>query len=568
MNFPTWYNQFMLRRLLLGLFSLLIFFSISSVIVKPTHAAGLFEKDPADDMIKDFCNRRKGNQMNLEIWYSGKCGGEAGDPSSIGFSQIVLLDLLSRMQGDSFKNLTPQEIIQKLLTMKDGKPIAQIPNESIASNGVIGQMGNLIGLAYQSPPVSFSNYLASVKQNIEKHGLVQPAYAQGAGFGFNNLLPVIDIWRAFRNVAYFVFILVFVLYGFMIMFRMKINAQNVATFQSAIPKIVLTLILITFAYAIAGFMIDLMYVIFNLILSVFQASGLITSSDHLAVKVGSGQAGIFASWAVLSFISSWFVPSALINVLTNLPGALSVVLDILLTVSGLGLIVRIIIFIAVGYSIVKLIFKLFEAYIAVIIQVIFSPLILLQDVLPGSDAFGGWLRNIVANLSVFPVTMVMFLLSYIFMIQPFVGDIVVFGINLGNLSGVAGVQNLQSASTGFNMPLIGGFGTGLGANVNSASILAVIGFFILLMASKYVDMVKDALKVPPFKYGTALSEALTTGYNVTGAWGQKDFRLPWQKRAGAYQGFMGSEMKRIQDTQQAFTDSQRPLKPTESKIPS
>jgi len=88
------------------------------------------------------------------------------------------------------------------------------------------------------------------------------------------------------------------------------------------------------------------------------------------------------------------------------------------------------------------------------------------------------------------------------------------------------------------------------------------------MASKYVDMVKDALKVPPFKYGTALSEALTTGYNVTGAWGQKDFRLPWQKRAGAYQGFMGSEMKRIQDTQQAFTDSQRPLKPTESKIPS
>src|SRR3972149_1278818 len=163
-------------------------------------------------------------------------------------------------------------------------------------------MGNLIGLAYQSPPVSFSNYLANVKQNIEKHGLVQPAYAQGAGFGFNNLLPVIDIWRAFRNVAYFVFILVFVLYGFMIMFRMKINAQNVATFQSAIPKIVLTLILITFAYAIAGFMIDLMFVIFNLILSVFQTSGLITTPDSLLVKAGSGQGGLIPSF----FLSSLF----------------------------------------------------------------------------------------------------------------------------------------------------------------------------------------------------------------------------------------------------------------------
>src|SRR3990170_946800 len=101
----------MLRRLLLGLFSLLIFFSISSVIVKPILAAGLFEKDPADDMIKDFCNRRKGNQMNLEIWYSGKCGGEAGDPSSIGFSQIVLLDILSRFQNDDLTQLDPQGIL-------------------------------------------------------------------------------------------------------------------------------------------------------------------------------------------------------------------------------------------------------------------------------------------------------------------------------------------------------------------------------------------------------------------------------------------------------------------------
>lgn len=507
----SWYNRIMLKRLLLGLFSLLIFLSTFLVIAKPIHAAGLFEEDPINDMKDEFCKRRQGNQMNLEIWYSGKCK----DPSSIGFSQIVLLDLYGRISGDEDWS-NPADVIRKLLTMKDGKPIAQIPNESISSNGVVGQMSDFIGLAYKSPPVSFSNYLANVRQNIEKHGIVKPAYAQGAGFGFNNLLPVIDIWRAFRNVAYFVFILVFVLYGFMIMFRMKINPQNTASFQAAIPKIVTTLILITFAYAIAGFMIDLMYVVFNLILSVFEASGLIIASNPLgeaAVKVASGQAGIFASWAVLSFISSWFVPSALINVLTNLPGALSVVLDILLTVSGLGLIVRIIIFIAVGYSIVKLIFKLFEAYISVIIQVIFSPLILLQDVLPGSDAFGGWLRNIVANLSVFPVTMVMFLLSYIFMIQPFVGDIVVFGINLGNLGPVAGVQNLQSTSTGFNMPLIGGFGTGLGANVNSASILAVIGFFILLMASKYVDMVKDALKVPPFKYGTALSEALQYGWS-------------------------------------------------------
>src|SRR3972149_571281 len=104
----------MLRKFLFGLFSLLILSSISLAIIPPVFAAD----DPTTDLLKDFCDRRKGNQMNLETWYSGKCGAPAGDPSSIGFSQIVLLDLLSRMQGDSFKNLTPQEILQKLLTLK------------------------------------------------------------------------------------------------------------------------------------------------------------------------------------------------------------------------------------------------------------------------------------------------------------------------------------------------------------------------------------------------------------------------------------------------------------------
>ena len=32
------------------------------------------------------------------------------------------------------------------------------------------------------------------------------------------------------------------------------------------------------------------------------------------------------------------------------------------------------------------------------------------------------------------------------------------------------------------------------------------------MASKYVDMVRDALKVPPFKYGTAMGESLNFGF--------------------------------------------------------
>lgn len=509
----------MLRRLLLGLFSLLIFFSASIVIAKPIHAQ---TEDPIGKMVDEFDKRRSGNQMNLETWYSGKKTSDPSDPASIGFSQIVLLDLYTRLNGDT--SLSEYlDIIKKLIISgkEDGKPIAVIPTVPAKGGGLVGQMGSLIGLAYKSPPVSLSSYLADVRQNIEKRGIVKPAYAQGTGFGFQNLLPILPIWRAFRNVAYFIFILVFVLYGFMIMFRMKINPQNVATFQSAIPKIVLTLILITFAYAIAGFMIDLMFVVFNLILSVFQASGLIASTDNLFVKAGSGQGGILPSFIMSLGFSFIYVPSALINVLTNLPGWASILIGFILSVSGLGLILRIVIVIAIGYSYVKLIFKLFEAYIAVIIQVIFSPLILLQDVLPGSDAFGGWLRNIVANLSVFPVTMIMFLLSFIFMVQPLMKFASTIGLE-GAAEWFYGVQNLSKTGTGFAMPLLN---NGLitndipyvgGGQVAAEGILAVIGFFIILMASKYVDMVRDALKVPAFKYGTAIGEALQMGWRPTG----------------------------------------------------
>ena len=68
------------------------------------------------------------------------------------------------------------------------------------------------------------------------------------------------------------------------------------------------------------------------------------------------------------------------------------------------------------------------------------------------------------------------------------------------------------------------------------ALLALFGIALLLMASKYVDIVRDALKVPPFKYGTAIGEALKTGVS----WNEK-----W---AGAgYPGLPGSLGKRARD---------------------
>lgn len=503
----------MRKSLLFVLFSLLLFVLVP--LITPLVARA--QEDPVGKQLQEFNQRRSGDQMNLETWYSGK-DVDSSDPASIGFSQIVLLDLYRRINGKEINWTDPADVIKKLVGNRD--IFSNLTEAPPKKDGLVSQLGGIMGAAVKSPPVSLSNYLADVRQNISKHGIVQPAYAQGTGFGFQNLLPVLPIWKAFRNVAYFVFVLVFVLYGFMIMFRMKINPQNVASFQTAIPKIVMTLILITFAYAIAGFMIDLMFVVFNLVLSVFETSGLITDPNNAMVKAGSGQYGVLPSFLLSLGTSLLFVPPRLISVLTNLPTWVGFISDIFLSASGIGLLLRIIIVFAIIYSYVKLIFKLFEAYITVIIQVIFSPIILLQDVLPGSQAFGNWLRNIIAHLSVFPVTMVMFLLSYIFMAQPLASII----------SQQVGVQNLQNGS-GLYLPLIG-----VGGATDSSAILVVIGFFIILMASKYVDMVREALKVPPFKYGAALGEALQYGFGRAdvmsrqpGAW-PNTLGTRWQPR--------------------------------------
>jgi len=50
---------------------------------------------------------------------------------------------------------------------------------------------------------------------------------------------------------------------------------------------------------------------------------------------------------------------------------------------------------------------------------------------------------------------------------------------------------------------------------NARGLLALLGVGLLLMASKYVDIVRDALKVPPFKYGADIGKALEGGLKGT-----------------------------------------------------
>ena len=69
-------------------------------------------------------------------------------------------------------------------------------------------------------------------------------------------------------------VIILIAAGFMIMFRVKINPQTVVSLQTMIPKLVITLLLVTFSYAIAGLVIDMIYVF---ILCLYHYSTLLES---------------------------------------------------------------------------------------------------------------------------------------------------------------------------------------------------------------------------------------------------------------------------------------------------
>jgi hypothetical protein len=134
------------------------------------------------------------------------------------------------------------------------------------NHSLFGFVTNLIVLPYANPPASGIYWAYSGLQNA---GFVPKTYA-AEGIGFAAIKPFMSIWKVFRDISYMLLVLVLIAIGFMIMFRAKINPQTVISVENSLPKIVVALLLITFSFPIAGFLIDLMYISIGIIAVFFS----------------------------------------------------------------------------------------------------------------------------------------------------------------------------------------------------------------------------------------------------------------------------------------------------------
>ncbi len=355
-------------------------------------------------------------------------------------------------------------------------------NSATAGTGALAGARNLITALYSAPPASGVQYFA---QKIKQFNPTRDAYAASdPGIGFKALSPIQPLWTAFRNISYLGFILVFIVIGFMVMFRAKISPQAVATVQDSLPRIVVALILVTFSYALVGLMIDAMFVILNVainalgpggagLIDVQTANNNVVGSNVFSAVMGA-QGGIFmtVAGAISDIIQKLFDSGALVKVLGFLGGSL----------------VAIIAAIAMLFVMFKVFIMLLMAYVSVIILTIFAPFILLFQAMPGSNGAKEWFKQIAANLSVFPVVALMFILAGI----------------LGNISslGSTGKGAITGGDVG-QFPLLTG-------QLNVDSITSLIGIGILFMTPSAAKIVKERFGVKEGALGAGAGAGLAT----------------------------------------------------------
>lgn len=411
------------------------------------------------------------------------------------------------------------DALQELVERADSGSVAE---KSVPSNQ------NLWSLVFADRPLSGVSY---VREKFGSFKLVPEVHAQTVGFGFGALKPIQGMWKAFRDIAFGLFVIVAVVFAFMIMFRIKLSPQTVISVQSALPKIVVSLLLVTFSYAIAGFLVDLMYVVIGLLSLVAskmfsisvgfvnigpsQYFNLLTLGQPLGLNI---QATVFG--LVIIFFAMFFLPLLLFLILAGLPlllvdpsGSVYFIFEAVM------FIIAVIIALWTG---IKVVWALLKAFVNVILLTIFAPIqITIGAIVPGLD-FGQWLRSYVSNLAVFVVTGALFLFSFLFIILGvwigFTGPSIPTGTALAILKPLLGGVSpmLPSMISGSPWPPL----LGTGSSQWVGLLFLGVSFVLFTLTPKANEIIQGLLSGKPFAYGSAIGEAfggVGAAYSMSGA---------------------------------------------------
>ncbi len=341
--------------------------------------------------------------------------------------------------------------------------VADASSPNMASLGFL-EFARLSDEMVRVKPASGVSYVASVLDHIG----ISTASAQEGGFGFNTLSPVLGLWRASRNASYALMTLAVVLLALMIMFRMKISPQASVTVMSAIPRIVIGLILVTFSFGIAGFVIDMAYVVLGIVAAVVSQSG-IASNDSVAIfnlvndiRGGILNFGLAVVWMVFR--------GGFASVFTVYIGFVA------------SLLVLVIALILIIVAVVRIFWIFLRTYVMVILHVVALPFAALAYVAsPSGNMFLQLLRSLIGHVSVFVTVSLTVMVAHILLFTMSAGGGILSNVTVGNIYEVQPV----TGSSLINLP---GF-----TGVDPTMLGLFVGIVVMLMAPSIANNIKSLI---------------------------------------------------------------------------
>ncbi|EKE06418.1 MAG: hypothetical protein ACD_19C00014G0032 [uncultured bacterium] len=381
------------------------------------------------------------------------------------------------------------EIITDLSTFFGAVPISSVTNNQTK----LGFSQSMFG-DFQKRPLSGIKYLSILNS---KFSIISTANAQG--FGFNAVDGLQRYWQGFRDIAYALTVLVVIVFAFMIMFRVKLSPQLVISVQSALPKVFMALVLATFSYAIAGFVIDLSYVVGGLFSALMHSAGF-SGSFAEAYKVivpsyeteGVGAFYIFFwmfGYTVMFFLAAIW---SLVGTVSGLSvyGFLASLLMILMSIWVLILML---------WYTIRVPWVLLKNLISLFVSIVVAPVQIMIGALVPTIGFGVWFKKIITEALVFPLTGLFMFLALKTLVASFAASTgqSVFA-QLGLLDWM-----LDSSQQSLWTPPI------LGSAEDMAGILwLAVSFMFITMIPKAVDIMKMLVMGAKFDFGSAMGEAM------------------------------------------------------------
>lgn len=363
------------------------------------------------------------------------------------------------------------------------------------------QNQSLLQLAFNSNGRAISG-IGYTKQLFNKLSPVSTVKAQGVGY--TGLTWIQQYWVGFRNMAYILIVLVVIIFAFMIMFRVKLNPQTVISIQVALPKIITALILVTFSYAIAGFAIDLMYVVSGLFTLLLEAGNFASASNATSVFTTiSGTAWGYNTplgglWILIEMLGYFvmFLIAAIFALVSTLVGGLNI-FGMLLSVIYILVAVWVLI-LAIWYTF-KVPYVLLKTVISLYLSIISAPIQIAAGALVPSMGFGNWFKRLMADVLVFPVTGLLFWLAWYTLWQSYIQS----GWDIARFWTFFGAGQAQPVAW---IPGIIGVTT-WGRGGISGIIFLSISFGMIVLIPKVPNVMKSFLLGEKFSFGTAMGEA-------------------------------------------------------------